>query len=66
MHHNIFSHHTPAASIGHAILSLLLGSNSSAYVSINNIFDRNPGDLRGFRGIHDVLGRNTLGMRYKL
>jgi iron complex outermembrane receptor protein len=40
---------------------------SSVYLSINNVFDRNPGDLRGFSGIYDILGRNyTLGMRYKL
>lgn len=42
------------------------GSNSSVFLSVNNVFDRNPGDLRGFNGIYDILGRNyTLGMRYK-
>jgi iron complex outermembrane receptor protein len=41
--------------------------DTNVYLSINNVFDRNPGDLRGFSGIYDILGRNyTLGMRYKL
>ena len=40
---------------------------SIVYMSINNVFDGNPGDLRGFNGIYDMLGRNyTLGMRYRL
>jgi len=44
-----------------------LGSGSSLYFGVNNVFDRNPGDIRGFGGIYDIIGRNyTLGMRYKL
>jgi outer membrane receptor protein involved in Fe transport len=41
--------------------------DTNVFLSVNNVFDRNPGDLRGFNGIYDIVGRNyTVGMRYKL
>lgn len=44
-----------------------MGSGSQVYMSINNIFDGTPGDLKGLPSIYDIVGRNyTMGIRYKL
>ncbi|MES2624503.1 MAG: TonB-dependent receptor [Pseudomonadota bacterium] len=41
-------------------------ATSSIYLSVNNLFDRNPGDIEGLTGIYDVVGRNyTLGANYR-
>ncbi|MGV3592194.1 MAG: TonB-dependent receptor domain-containing protein [Gammaproteobacteria bacterium] len=43
------------------------GSNSSVYVAVTNIFDKNQGDLQMLTGIYDVVGRNySLGFNYRL
>ena len=53
-------------------LGNVVAADSSIYLSVNNVFDRNPGDLRGltdfsgFLGMYDIIGRNyTVGMRIK-
>lgn len=44
-----------------------LGQGASVFLSVNNVFDRNPGDIREFSGIYNILGRNyTVGFRYRL
>jgi len=41
----------------------LMDTDSSVYLAISNVFDRNPGDLNGLNGLYDVIGRNySLGM----
>jgi iron complex outermembrane receptor protein len=43
------------------------GSNSSVYVAITNIFDKNQGDLQMLPSIYDVIGRNySVGFNYRL
>lgn len=47
-------------------LGAIGSAETNAYLSVNNVFDRNPGDLRGFSGIYDFLGRHyTMGVRVK-
>jgi iron complex outermembrane recepter protein len=59
------SHHLSNLRLGWNLEGIGSG-DANVYLSINNIFDRNPGHLRGFAGIYDILGRNyTVGMRYK-
>lgn len=58
------SHHVSNLRLGYDLEGL--GSRASVFLSVNNVFDRNAGDLRGFNGIYDVLGRNyTMGFRYR-
>lgn len=60
------SHHLSNLRINWALEGIGNG-DTNVFLSVNNVFDRNPGDLRGFSGIYDIVGRNyTLGMRYKL
>lgn len=65
------SHHVSNLRLDWA-LNNAIAADSSVYLSVNNVFDRNPGDLRGlsdfsgFLGIYDIIGRNyTMGMRIK-
>lgn len=58
------SHHVSNLRLGWNLDNL--GSSASVFLSVNNVFDRNASDLRGFSGIYDVLGRNyTAGIRYR-
>lgn len=60
------SHHLSNLRINWSLEGVTNGE-TDVFLSVNNVFDRNPGDLRGFAGIYDIVGRNyTLGMRYKL
>ncbi|HHX83681.1 MAG TPA: TonB-dependent receptor, partial [Pseudomonadaceae bacterium] len=41
----------------------LMETDSSVYLAVSNVFDKNPGDLNGLNGLYDLVGRNySLGM----
>lgn len=41
----------------------LTDTDASVYLAVSNVFDKNPGDLKGLGGLYDVVGRNySLGM----
>ncbi len=43
------------------------GSETSVYLAVSNVFDKNQGDLYGLTGIYDVVGRNySLGFSVRL
>jgi outer membrane receptor protein involved in Fe transport len=43
------------------------GSDTSVYLAVSNVFDKNQGDLMGRTGIYDVVGRNySLGFNFRL
>ena len=44
-----------------------IGSESSVYLAVSNVFDKNPGDLLGLTGLYDVIGRNySLGFTFRM
>ena len=65
-HNSIPSHHLSNLRLTYD-LGESFGSNSSVYVAVTNIFDKNQGDLQMLTGIYDVVGRNySLGFNYRL
>ena len=56
----------PSHHVSNLRLSYNLGAfdmDSSVYLAVSNVFDKNPGDLNGLNGLYDVIGRNySVGM----
>jgi iron complex outermembrane receptor protein len=43
------------------------GSQTSVYLAVSNVFDKNQGDLLGLPGLYDVVGRNySVGFNWRL
>lgn len=43
------------------------GSESSVYLAVSNVFNKNQGDLIGLTGLYDIVGRNySLGFNFKM